>query len=56
MPTTLDRAVALCLLVCTRYGVTGDSLRMALMGCEREPARAYRCYRAILDSIPRNER
>jgi hypothetical protein len=54
--SALDRAIGLCLIVCARYGVSGDSLRMALMGCEREPKRAYDCYRAILNSIPRAQR
>ncbi len=52
----IDRAKAYCLMVAAIYRVSGESLRMALLACERAPARATDCYRAILRSLPKAQR
>ncbi len=52
----IDRAKAYCLMVAARYQVSGESLRMALLACERAPSRAIDCYLAVVRSLPRAER
>ena len=51
-----DVAVALCLYACARYGVSGESRRIAVQAAQDDPKRAWACYRAIMNSIPRGER
>lgn len=50
------RAKAYCLMVAAIYRVSGESLKMALLACERSPVRAAECYRAVVRSLPRSER
>ncbi len=52
----IRRAKAYCILVCAKYHVSGESLKMALVACEHAPAKATRCYLAILRSLPKENR
>lgn len=52
----IDRAQALCIYAAVREGYSHAALQMALLGCERQPVRAYRCLKALVNSLPPHER
>lgn len=52
----MARAKALLLYAAVRERYSPEALQLALRGVEREPARAYRCLKALVNSIPQAER
>lgn len=52
----VHKAVTYCLLVCARYPMSSESVRVALDSARQRPLRALDCYRSIWRSIPRHQR
>lgn len=51
-----DRAQALLIYCAVREGYSREALRVAMLGVEDEPVRAYRCLKALVNSLAPHER